>query len=210
MITTIINATQDNQLQANADYVINWFGWSENDNTLSVMQKIEKNKDHYKKIYLDLVHQVGHKKNIKTNNNIINEMRITSEFSFWWMSLTSEKSPFRSNAVLNCIKLIALEDILNEKKITLAEIRTDDKIILNSIENLCSDMGIKENKTNKKIKIDPRSLFFVHQIKGLVYFARHIMTRLFFKTLDAPKWDSNIEKNLFIFSNFYNLMYLFF
>ena len=82
MIKAIICASKDRKLESDADYIINWFGWSESDKSISIMQKIEKHSEYYKNIYLELVHQIGHQKNLKTKRSLCDEMHVFIDFSF--------------------------------------------------------------------------------------------------------------------------------
>lgn len=205
MIKAVVCASKKNKKSVDADFIINWSGWFEDDQNISIMQTIEKNSDRYKKLYLDLIHQVGHRVSPQAKKNVVDEMKISSGFSFWWMSLTFEKSPFRNKCVLNAIKLIALADILKDKQVDTVDIQTDDALVNQSIIGLCFNLKIKVIKKSSVFKLSLNSLFFFQHCKGLLYFIRHIIKRVRFIKLNKPQWGSDTKKNVFFFSNLYNL-----
>ena len=81
---------------------------------ISLIDNIENDSKNIKKKYLSFIHDLGNKKiKDKSLSNLLVDQR---GYNLWWMSLLTEKSYYKSPEIINCLKIIALEKILKEKK----------------------------------------------------------------------------------------------
>ena len=67
------------------------------------------------------------------------------------MSLVNEKSPYRNESVLNCLKLIALEKVINQYKTKDIEVYSQNKKLLKSLRFLFKNQQIKEKRLKQEI-----------------------------------------------------------
>jgi len=124
---------------------------------------IEKNSDRLRKKYLDFVEGLAKKK--IGEKALCDYFKISKGYNIWWMSLIVEKSVFKSPCIVSCIKLLALEEIINIHKIDKLTVKGSDKNIINSIRELTANLGIrfkterKLNLFNIKDYLNPRELY---------------------------------------------------
>jgi len=116
------------------------YGEKNSRNTVSISRLVEENSEYYKSKYLAKIYEIGAQKiNQKT---IVEHFKIRPEFSYWWLTLVSEKSNyFKSPQIENIIKLEALHDLIvskGYKKIKLVssnnELSIAVKLLTDSLE----------------------------------------------------------------------------
>ena len=70
-------------------------------------------------------------------------LEINKSLSLWWMSLLAEKSPFKSPAIYDCLRLMALEEILKDKALPKVKLFSDDKNLRLALHKICENLQIK-------------------------------------------------------------------
>jgi len=103
---------------------------------------IESNGDRIRGKYLKQIHEFAYKK-IK-GKTILDHLEVVPEFSLWWMTLIAEKSFYKSKRIEDCLKLLALAEILqSEQPVSINVIGLRDNNIKDSIQVLCNHHSIK-------------------------------------------------------------------
>ena len=118
---------------------------------------IEKNSDRLRKKYLDFVDGLGEKK--IGEKAICDYFKISKGYNIWWMSLIVEKSVYKSPCITNCIKLLALEEIIIKYKINELKVKSSKKDIITSIRQLTANLGIRCKTENKSIFFNIKGYF---------------------------------------------------
>jgi hypothetical protein len=77
-------------------------------------------------------------------------LNINGEFSYWWMSLVAEKSPFKSKSTENIVKLLALEKILIEKGVKKISFVGSNRQLSKAFSRLCQNLNISYDFLYKK------------------------------------------------------------
>lgn len=121
------------------DFVYSWGGYSEHGNLRSLLRYTEANADRLRSKYLSWVDDLGNK--IIVGKPIIEHLALKEGFSYWWMSLLVEKSPYKS-PISDVVRIFALEEIVLKEH--------PDKIVLIS-ENPSLHQCIREICKNLKI-----------------------------------------------------------
>lgn len=192
----------------NSLYNVLWNGYYKEKslNMVSILNIIEANSLNYRKIYLEWVYQ----KNQKLNKFF----KINKNFSFWSMSLYSEKCNFiKSPEINNAIKLIAFQDWVDSKKIKSITLHTSNKSLLNTFDDWCKRNNIKLKKHyfkdkdfNKK---DLKHLLFnklPKTLQSILWFFLYIKNRWSQKGVGVRKWKNSSAQITFI-SYLVNLNY---
>lgn len=136
----IIWDSEDNVSDKSYDEYYYWNGYEESGRRLSLLKYIDEHDFLIKDRYLSFIHEIGEYQNGKIS--VIDRLQIESGFSFWWMTLFVEKSPWKQESILKVLKLFAIEEILRSEKYSgLRLVGTDDSVAT-VIENLCKKISI--------------------------------------------------------------------
>ena len=189
------------------DDILLWQGYSTNDNFFSIPGYIEEHANDLRAKYLAFVHDLG-ETNLK-GKKIVEHLDIGNDFSLWWMTTLAEKSPFKSPKIYDCLRLIALEEILLLKKPSKLFLNSSDRDLIVAMRQICKLLNITfswKAATKTKIKWSVRHLFknMPHTLQGLILLIWHIFSRRHLLKFEKPKWYSN-QSAIFIFSHFIHL-----
>ena len=113
---TIIVSELEEGFQHKDSHVLNWSSYfcEINKNIHSLPRFIDKNKETFKSKYLELIFSLGESK--VDEKCIVDFLEIRPNFSYWWMTLLSEKcNAIKSPQINNAIKLLAFENWFFER-----------------------------------------------------------------------------------------------
>ncbi len=171
------------------------FSGKDNKNIISLPKFVEDHSAELRSRYLSWIYELGEKQ--VNNKNIVDHLELRPGFSFWWMTLISEKSIFKSPQIFDVIKLFALEDI--HKKIQPVKIifTSSNKKLSNIISKWCKSMKVEcEIHLLHSIKEKPSFLRIYRSFPGpllaLLGLLRHTFQRFPFHrkhTLKANNAD---------------------
>ena len=178
--------------------------WLDPVRTISLPQFIETNGDRLKERFLSFVNQLGESK--IDDKTIIEHLTIAPNFSYWWMTLFACKRWNDSSRQIDAVKLIALEEVLLDKKINKISFSYNDSELKVIIKKWCESnsvnfqdksigtrhLGLRENM----LRLIPRP------IRALIALVRVILSR---RALDRNRnWVETDVDTLFIdyFSRF--------
>ena len=120
--------------------VILWNGYVEDEGHFSLLNYLDKNSDNLRKAYLSFIYDLG---NLRTQSRTLAEkMEIDSGLSHWWTSLLAEKSGIKSKSVLNCLRLLALNDKFSQEIPESVELVSSSKYLAKSLNCLCDNLNI--------------------------------------------------------------------
>ena len=186
--------------------VLLWNGFSELENQTSILQFLEDNADLIRSSYLKFIKDFGEMKVV--NKKVIDHLIIKDDFSLWWMTLLAEKSFYKSEVPLQCLKLLALNHYLIHNTPSKIELSSSNKLLFRSISSLCSSMDIEVHWINTSILIPKLNRRFFsrktpHFISALLFLIRYLYRRWkLHKRLKIDWFDS--KKAVFMFSYFIN------
>ena len=186
--------------------VLYWRSW-EQDDGLSIPRHVEEHSNRFRKKYLAFIHELG--ENHFYGKRIIDHLNSGDGFSYWWMSLLSEKNPFKSSQLYGCIRLFALEEILLDRQYKSIKLVSSDVATKESIARLCNNLQIDYfaiDSPRAKEKYSLRAYFEMLPmfIQGLIAFGRHLFLRWQLRGLSKPNWFSGDEA-IFLCSYFFHL-----
>ena len=187
--------------------VITWNGNENNNNIISLYNYIEKNADRLRSKYLEFIYDLEY---LEVHGKRLSKYyELPKGYNLFWMSLISEKSPFKSPHILDCLKILALEEILitlRPKKIIFTGYNLKR---YKAVKDLSRELGIEcswyftlPGKNDVKFNFI-RSLYVcVPQImRTLLWVLRYIYSRRSFFNASSHEW--NKEKGaIFFFSYF--------
>ncbi len=167
-----------------------WNDYESGTNEISILKFIEGNSDLIKREYLKIIEKIGFL-NIK-GKKLHEVFELQSKFSFWWITDVYEKSLYKHLSINEILKLIALEEVIKEKKIQKISISNYDEKLFDSIKFICKKNQILFTGKNKKKKF---KIFFVFKmIFVFLNFLRFLSKRFSFTKTNVK---INNLKNLF-------------
>jgi len=182
-------------------------GYDETINHRSILKFIEKHSDTIRKEYLEWISKLSE---IDIRGKKLKEhLEFEPEFSIWWMTLLNEKSIYKSQALFDCIRVLAVEKMVKINKPESIRIYSNNKIIINTIKNYCEtnkiifsySLIIKELAFNKIINLRKILPFF---IKAPISLIKYIVKRWALREVRVKEWNSR-SNAIFIFSYFIHL-----
>ena len=126
---------------------------------------LDKNKKKIKNKYLSIIEEID-LKNKKKNNHFFYKKISLDE-----LSLISEKNPFKSKGIYDCLKFLALEILIKDKKVKKVIYRGLSSKIDASIDNLSNELNFEYKKSLKHTQFD---LKFISIIRGIYFFYKFI------------------------------------
>ena len=202
----------DNQSDDRTHDVIYWSSYitTPSDGIFSIPQFLEENADHLKAKYLELIYDFGEVK--VDGNRIIDHLIIRKGFSFWWMTLFAEKSNYgKSPHIDNIIKLMALEQWLEDKKYQKIKLATSDYDLGMSVsllaKKLLIDFDWKKEKNSKSSIAISKQVFraLPSIIKSLIWLVHYLISNWALKGSGVKEWRKTTANSTFI-SYLFNLV----
>lgn len=202
-----------NNQTGNSQYdVIFWNSYisSEANGIFSLPELVEEDAESLKAEYLKLIYELGEIKN--NGKSIIDYLEIRKGFSYWWMTLLTEKCNFeKSPQIDNVIKLMALEQWLQENKYHKLKIITANEALAGAAALLAKKISIDfewEKSVDSKngsnlIKRIYHSLPNI--IHSTIWLLRYTLLNWPLKGVGVNEWKSTTATTTFI-SYLFNLV----
>lgn len=174
--------------------VLLWQSYDSREAFLSIPGYVEKHAERFKIKYLRFIHELGEKK--LKGKPIIDHLDTGDGFSIWWMTLLAEKSPFKSPAIYDCLRLMALEEILKEKALSKVKLFSQDKNLGLALQKLCKKFqiqfswGTTSQEKNRRWSVKKVFHALPHELQAIIFLVRHVTLRWRLKKLDKPKWHT--------------------
>jgi len=131
----------DSPKVSSLDTVVYWSKYTNEPGVVSVPFLLKKHSKEIKKQYLSWIHELGESK-IK-GKTIIEHLKLRDDFSFWWLTLFTEKCNFeKSTHIDQVLKVMAFNIWLNENHVLSISLSTNEKELNYIIKNLCKQKNI--------------------------------------------------------------------
>lgn len=185
-----------------------WTGYQEKGGVFSLLRYVETHGNRIRQKYMGFISGLG---DVPFGDRSLSEqLEFGGGFNLWWMSLVTEMSPYKSPRILDCLRIIALEEILISSKPSSVRLVNTDKDIGDAIKTLCGRLGLAFEWDLKATPERPRftasALYqkFPHVFRALVYFVYYLGSRWRFRRCKMSVRSTGGEMVLFL-SYFYNL-----
>jgi surface carbohydrate biosynthesis protein (TIGR04326 family) len=186
-----------------------WNSYSTLDHRNSIPIYVEENSVRLRNRYLAFIHDLG--QTIIGKKRLIDHFELKPGFSFWPMSLLAEKSFGKSPYVMDCLKLISLEEILKVEKLkTLTILGVNDYKVAIAIKKLCYNLDVcvsldgdwAKSKTGWRAK----DIYYhlPHPIQAVISFLNHLVQRWSLRNTRPTSWFSG-KDSIFFKSYFVHL-----
>lgn len=184
-----------------------WNGYTEKKNQRSILKALEKHSDELRSDYLSYIKELGQL--YVRGKRIVEHLMIEKGFSLWWMSMLAEKGTLKSETPLNCLKLLALNQILIEIKPSSIELISNNKLLAQSLSQLCGNSDILFNWTKplkyfQELNIKNLGQKLPHLIQSPIFLMRNLFTHWNLRKSLNTNWFST-DNSIFFFSYFLNM-----
>lgn len=129
-----------------------------------------------------------------SGRSVIQHLEVEDGFSLWWMTRIAEKSPFKSPRIYDCIRLLALEELLREESPEAVELFTDDSDVAEAIGTLCRNLDIWFNRRRQWLRL-PKAISkarlnraLPHPLQALIALARGVVVKWPLTKGGTPAW----------------------
>lgn len=186
--------------------VLYWRSCVQSDSVRSVPHYLEEHAYRLRAKFLAFIHDLGETR--IEGKRVIDHLDIGGGFSFWWMTQLAEKSPCKSPRVYDCLRLLALEEILVYRKPSDLTLHSSDQDLARAIRQLCRKLQItfvwQRDKPSKQ-KWSLRRLYrgLPYPVQGLISLY-DLVLRWPLRKLKKPQWFSG-ESAIFLCSYFIHL-----
>mgnify|MGYP006076058443 CR=1 FL=1 len=114
---------------------------SKNEQMVSIPRLVEENSVVLKKRYLAWVFDLG--ETVIRGKRVVDHLELRSGFSFWWMTLISEKLNYSSSPqITTAIRLLAFDLWARDKNVDSIILTSENKGLAECIEQWCLERGI--------------------------------------------------------------------
>lgn len=172
----------------------------------SVPQYLEGHAERLRIKYLAFIHDLGESR--VDAKRIVEHLDAGDGFSLWWMTQLAEKSPFKSPQIYACLRLMALEEILLERKPGNLTLDSSDRNLAQAVQALCRNLNIRFIWRHGVTYGKRRSLrdfyrVLPYPLQGLISL-RHVLAKWSLRKLRKPRWFSGADA-IFMCSYFFNM-----
>jgi surface carbohydrate biosynthesis protein (TIGR04326 family) len=117
------------------------FGYGNSVSVCSLPQLIEKHADSLRERYLAWIYDIG--ESYIQGERLVDHLELRPGFSYWWMTLIAEKSnAYKSLQIIDAVKLMALEDLVNSHSVSKIIVRSDNKLLVRTLKLWCCNAGL--------------------------------------------------------------------
>jgi surface carbohydrate biosynthesis protein (TIGR04326 family) len=186
--------------------VLSWNSYLDGPAVISVPRYVDDNGERMRAKYLAFVHDLGQSR--IDGKRVVDHLDIGDGFSFWWMSQLAEKSTYKSPRIYDCLRLMALEEILIDRRPSDLSLVSSDKGLAESMRSLCRKLNIGfrwRSQDRVWARWSLRNVYraLPYPVQGLISLW-HLATRWPLRQLRKPQWFSG-NRTICLFSYFIHL-----
>ena len=169
-----------------------WGSYSSSEVYFSVPSFLELNAERIRAKYLSFIYELGSSE--INGASLIDHLNNNDGLSYWWMTTIAEKSPYKSPRIYDCLKLIALEEMIIVNSPSMVILKVEDKDFSKSVERICDHLGIKflyQPRKSLRRRLSPREIYETCPavIRGPISLARHFIKRSSLKSKNQLRED---------------------
>jgi surface carbohydrate biosynthesis protein (TIGR04326 family) len=181
-----------------------WNDHTEGPRRLSVARHLDVRASAIRAKYLAFVCDLG--RSGAPGATLIERLARHDGYNLWWSSSIAEKSPFKSAAIIDCLKLLALEEILIERRPALLRIRLGGPRAT-AVAVLARRLGISVRREGSRREWPGAKALFralPAVLQAGVWVVRHLLPRLVLRRARGVPWYTGPRAVTF-FSYFFNI-----
>lgn len=154
-----------------------WYGHADSEHCRSLLKLVEESDQHLRNRYLGWVSDVGASRH--SGRRLTEWTALTDSFSYWWMTLIAERSVWKTPAIIDALRLLALEEVITANQPDRLILVSPDPQLRSSIQHLCDSYQVPfqwkmplEDRGSSNTRLDRRR--HIHPVfAALTTFARY-------------------------------------
>jgi surface carbohydrate biosynthesis protein (TIGR04326 family) len=188
--------------------VCRWSGYGQTDLIHSLLRYVETHGERLRHKYLAWIHDLGESRIF--GRRLVDHLALDDGFSYWWMTLLVEKSPWKSPSINDAIRVLALEEIIAERRPGKLRLVSANSRLDEVMRELCRNLGVAYEwqrirpKSYRPWKIADVYRALPQPVQALISLARHLRTRWPLRQMDKSGWFGG-DRALFFCSYFMHL-----
>lgn len=167
---------------------------------ISILEILEKDAGAVREEYLRFVHEIGQTE--ISSGRVIDQFTLTDDFSYWWMSLISEKSNFaKSRGTIDILKIIALERWLHDREVQHLKITSSNLPLIEVFSVWSKQRGInfEAQNINSSWVVTGRAISnFMQLPKVILWFFYWLKKNWVFKGEGVKRWQNSKGNKTFV------------
>jgi surface carbohydrate biosynthesis protein (TIGR04326 family) len=189
-----------------SDRVLCWRSFTEAGAISSVPRYLESHAERIRKKYLAFIHDLGERS--IAGKRVIDHLDLGDGFSLWWMTHLAEKSPFKSRRIYDCLRLLALEEMLTQLRPVSVTLVSADGALAEAIARLCGNLQLSfrvERPGNRQRRWTVRRVYeaLPFPLKALISL-RQVVLHWPLRRIKHPNWFPG-KDSIFFCSYFIHL-----
>jgi surface carbohydrate biosynthesis protein (TIGR04326 family) len=117
-----------------------WQSYARGERLDSVPRYLESHAQRLRAKYLEFIHDLGEHR--IAGRRVIDHLDAGEGFSFWWMTRLAEKSPLKSPRIYDCLRLLALEELLADNSPCSVTLASADGRLAQAVRRLCDNLAL--------------------------------------------------------------------
>ena len=192
-----------------AGRVYRWNGYAEKNFVYSLLLYVETHGERLRRKYLSWIHELGESR--FDGKRLIDHLAFEDGLSYWWLTLFVEQSPWKQPAIIDAIRLMALEEIIVQQKPSMLRLVSTNQSLHETIRDLCQRLEIDYEWEKRSVeKHSPMSVRNLYQalpqpVQALISLARYVWGRWPLRRAKKPGWFDD-DQSLFFCSYFFNIV----
>jgi surface carbohydrate biosynthesis protein (TIGR04326 family) len=173
------------------------------EDVLSIPEFIEKNADDIKARYLAWVYELGQMQ--ISNKQLIEYLEFSPGFSYWWLTLISEKSVIAKSPCINdALRMIAFDKWANKNKISSIFLVSSNAGLIKSLRQWCERNKIPFNADKPEVRnqlftrLDNIFRFVNYFFMSLIWILVYLIRRRKLIGVGLKEWKNSIGKTTFV------------
>ena len=205
MAASIVVWDQVGDPPAGGGEVLCWRSYAHGESITSVPRHLETHAERIRSKYLAFIHELGEKP--IAGRRVVDHLDLGDGFSVWWMTTIAEKSPLKSPRIYDCLRMLALEEMLMETPPSCMTLVSADRSLAQAMQVMCRNLNadFKWERLGTRSRASLRGLYgaLPYALKAVLSL-RHVVTRWPLRRSKGPRWFAD-KAAVFICSYFIHL-----
>lgn len=196
-LSIIITEGVDSPTQGGLVY--RWHGHDEGDGVVALLPYVEAHGERLREKYLAWIHDLGQA--TVAGRRVVEHLALEDGPSFWWMTLLAEKNPWKTPAIMDAIRLFAVEELLTCNRPAHVELRSTRRALHQTLRPLCAALGIEYrwHRRRPAFSFGLRSAWraLPESVRGLITLVRSVATLTPLRRTAHPGWQTDARAVFF-------------
>jgi surface carbohydrate biosynthesis protein (TIGR04326 family) len=177
----VIAVWDSNNLCRETGAIYCWNGYEEPGGVLSILRYVETHGESLRRKYLAWIHDLGESR--IGDKRVIDHMALACGLSYWWLTLFVEQSPWKSPSIIDALRLLAIEEIVQAERPSKVRLVSANRQLSEALGILCRNLGVAfdwERLATKPLwRRSLKELYYAlpQRVQALLSLARHMYWR---------------------------------